>query len=211
MITKAIEGESLGGKKVTPEVLREAGRNLALFNQITIQGIGWVNDNTGSYEIKGIGTDYSIFILKDTDEEIQKLVEIGLFDSNVGDKIRLYISKNKTKLLEYKQGHLIHGDFGLDHIFALNGKFSGFIDLGDIRAASIYHDLAHFYIYARKCFDQLVKGYKEVTQLDSDWQERVEIEAMLIAIGKMWWVNELQISKLTKERADYKTVLELVK
>ncbi len=211
MITEAVQGESLRNKNVTTEVIREAGRNLAMFNQITIPGVGWISDDVGSCEIKGIGTDYSTFILKDFESEIQKLVEIGLFDIGTGEKIRSFVAKNKTKLLEYQQGHLVHGDFSLEHIFALNGKFSGFIDLGDIRAASVYHDLAHFYIYARKYFDDLLTAYKEVTQLDGDWRERMEIEAMLIAIGKMWWVNEMQINKLTKDRADYRTVMELTK
>ena len=35
------------------------------------------------------------------------------------------------------------------------------IDFGDIRCTSVYHDLAHFYTYAPKYFEDVFEGYTE--------------------------------------------------
>ena len=63
---------------------------------------------------------------------------------------------------------------------------------------------------SKKYFSDLVTGYQEITQLGVDHEERIKTEAVVLAIGKLWWVGENRINKLTQKRADYKMIRELV-
>jgi len=211
MITTEIKGHPLAEGEISTTVVREAGRNLAILNSIPIEGIGWMNNDPGIRELRARGLDYEDFILDDMDEKMAKLIAFGLFDNNFALRTVNHIRERAGILLEYrKQGNLAHGDFDFNHIFANKGKLSGIIDFGDIRSTSPFHDLAHFYVYARKHYSDLVSGYKEVTRLGVDFEERVRAEAVVLAVGKLWWVGENKINKLTQNRADYKIIRELV-
>ena len=211
MITTVIEGEELKNQEEIPnETLKEAGRNLALINSIPIEGMGWIDNDFGVKQIRGDGVNYGDFILENIDGKVERLVNFNIFNMELANKVKEYIKQKSRVLLEYKKGYLAHGDFDISHIFALNGKFSGIIDFGDIRSTSIYHDLAHFYTYSRQHFPKLVQGYREVTKLDSDFEERIRIEAMVMAVGKLNWVAKNNIYKFSPEKADYKMIKEIV-
>lgn len=211
MITTEIKGQPIVGEEISAEIIREAGRNLALINSIPIDGIGCINNDQGIHELRARGIDYNDFILDDMDEKMAKLIGFGLFDKNLAKRTVKHIQERAGILLEYRgQGNLAHGDFDLGHIFAHDGKFSGIIDLGDIRSTSPFHDLAHFYTYARRHFLDLVSGYQEVTQLGMDYEDRIKAEAVVLAVGKLWWVGENRINKLSQKRADYEMIRELV-
>lgn len=211
MITTEIKGLPVKGRENSPEIFREAGRNLARLNSVSIEGIGWIKNDPGVREFMARGLDYNDFILDDMDKKMAKLIDLGIFDSSVAKRTIKYVQEKAGILLEYRgQGNLAHGDFDLNHIFADKGKFSGIIDLGDVRSTSLFHDLAHFYTYAREHFSDLVTGYQEITQLGVDHEERIKTEAVVLAIGKLWWVGENRINKLTQKRADYKMIRELV-
>jgi len=210
MITSEIPGQPWS-EEGSAKVIREAGRNLALINSIPIDGIGWMNDDPEIRRLTGRGTSYDDFILDNIDKKVAKLIGFGLFDDSMAKRTIQYIQKRAGILREYQHGGLAHGDFDLSHIFTHNGQFSGIIDFGDIRSTSLYHDLAHFFTYARKHFPDLLVGYLETTKLNNDYEERIRIEAVVMAVGKLCWVGEKRINKLNQNRADYKMIRELVR
>jgi len=211
MITTEIMGKPINEEVVSTETIREAGRNLALINGIQVNGIGWINDDPGIHELKARGFDYNDFILDDMDEKMAKLIGFGLFDKNLAERTVKYVQERAGILLQYReQGNLAHGDFDLNHIFSHDGKFSGIIDLGDIRSTSPFHDLAHFYTYARRHYSDLISGYQETSPLGIDDEENIKTEAVVQTISKLCWVGENRINKLTQKRADYKMIRELV-
>ncbi len=215
MITTDVPGKSAGEADYSPtttnEIVREAGRNIALINSIPMDKMGWIDDSEGTKNLRGIGTNYGDFILEGIEDKVERLTnQYRLFDSELATRVLKYVDNKSRVLMEYKQGYLAHGDFNLSHIFADNGVFSGIIDFGDIRSASPYHDLVHFYIYERPFFPALVEGYTKVRDLETDYMERIKVEAVVMAIGKLDWIGKKRINKLTNIRKDFLMVREIV-
>ncbi len=102
-------------------------------------------------------------------------------------------------LLNYQESFLAHGDFDLTHIYSDGEKFTGIIDFGDIRGGSIYHDIAHFRYYSGDYLDILIQGYQSKIDLDDDFDKRIQIEGLIVAVDEFWrWSGELKMTNSNK-------------
>lgn len=207
MITTEIKGEPARNDKThLKEITYQAGKQIALVNTILVEGFGWLDWKTPNItKLKGLYSSWEEFRLDFSRIEnmLNDLIGSGTIDRHIADKYLRYVNDNK-QLIKCTQAHLAHGDFGLDHVYTFEGKYSGIIDFGDIRATSIYSDLAHFYTYSPESFDDLLKGYLEVTPLEEGYKEKIEFESMLTVIGKLWWVTKNLPGNLNRRHNDFK-------
>jgi aminoglycoside phosphotransferase len=200
LITDEIPGSPLSDRKneIADQILIQAGRDLARINQIRVDGFGPINTEPGSTELNAQHKTYTEFLLDDVDGKIDKLIESQLIDEQGANKLRDFIEQNRSQFEEVHESHLAHGDFDLTHIFEENNEYTGIIDFGEIQGASIYQDLAHFYIYSQKHIDKLVEGYKQITNLPDDYMRRIRAEAVVFVINKLARIVEFQPDRLPK-------------
>lgn len=170
------------------EVLFSAGAALAQINSIPLEGFGWVKrEGVAVDKVEGGQATYKSFVTHGLKKKVDVLVEKGLIDAAGRARIA-ELAQRLLPLLDYEQGYLAHGDLDTGHIYVHEGKFSGFIDFGDIRSTDPYYDLAHFQVQGGELFPFLLKGYSSVTTLTDDFSLRLAVTKFLLTIQKVGWV-----------------------
>lgn len=205
MITSEIKGQStklLKDEDKLKQVVAKAGEQLALANSIPVKGFGWLDRTKKNVkELKGVYDNYEEFAYRRLDSLLRTLVEEEILDKETAKQILKVLKKYKYIFADYNQAYLAHGDFDAGHIYQNDGTYTGIIDWGDIRATSIYHDLAHFETFSGDLFDLLITGYQRVKNLPADYQLRIGLEGLSFALGKLWWTAKNRPEKLKNNPA----------
>jgi len=164
-------------------ILREAGRQLALIHTIPVEGFGWIDRN--SYDkLKGEKNSFSEYF---DDYLADDLTTLNYYDftNHEKEQIRDYINRARSAL-DVPDAALVHGDFDVSQIFYSGGRFTGFIDFGEIRGNNRLFDLAIFaYNDAspdRTAYKYLIDGYRESARLTDDDLYAVELMALFILL-----------------------------
>ena len=89
--------------------------------------------------------------------------------------------------LDNQVARLTHGDFDVTHIFEHDRRYSGIIDWGEIRGASMWYDLGHFRMHDGAQLDArvlpwLLEGYAQVVGLPDDSWSHICFASLLIAV-----------------------------
>ncbi len=189
MVTTEIRGRHIGycsDEKDLRNILIEAGRDLAVINSIRVKGFGWIKrDCSEITQLEAELPTYRAFMLERLEDDLAVLGQYVL-NRKEGVAIREVIDRFDG-LLEGEQAWLAHGDFDATHIYQENGRYSGIIDFGEIRGTDAFYDLGHFRMYDGETlhslvFPYLIEGYKEVASLPSDYEQRVCLSSLLIAV-----------------------------
>ena len=114
-------------------ILHEAGRQLALIHTIPVDGFGWIDRNSFD-TLKGVKRTFLEYFDEFTSDDLVCLYYYDFTDSEL-EQIREYIKQARSSL-NIPNAVLVHGDFDSSHIFHANGKFTGFIDFGEIRGSN---------------------------------------------------------------------------
>jgi fructosamine-3-kinase len=204
-IEKELKGKSIKKDPSLSEdekekIIIEAGKDLAKLNSIPVQGVGSIKDFKDA-KLKAPWKNYEEFILNNVNNMLNELLHSNVLSKEQIDKIEKYIIKNQSLLDTQNNSFLAHGDFCLEHIYHLDGKYSGIIDFGDMRGTSKFHDLAHFYTYNRKYFEPLIKGYNSIYELPHDYLEKIIVEAVVFGVGKLWWISKEMPERLNNHLA----------
>lgn len=201
MIVKNIGGSSLDkqirspGNSINPETMKnllfEAGRQLALINEIPVDGFGEISrERVGQTDLCADEKNYQDW-LESFLTKVEKLNKRKKLDRDSYAMILDYYYANRD-FFDYDKAYLAHGDFDLTHIYSDGKNYTGIIDFGDIRGRSQYHDLAHFRYYSGNYLEMLIDGYQSVTDLGDDYEKRIKIEGLIIAIDEYWrWTGNL--------------------
>jgi aminoglycoside phosphotransferase (APT) family kinase protein len=197
---KPVKKDSTLSKEQKDKIIMEAGKDLAKINSIPVDGVGWIK-GVKEGKLYSNGRDYNDFILKNVRDMLNGLSNINVLSNKQTEEIEKYIANHQASLNTEATSYLAHGDFCVEHIYHLDGNYSGIIDFGDIRGTSRYHDLAHFYTYNRKYFESLIKGYNSVYELPSDYIQKIIIEAVVFGVGKLWWISKNMPNKLNNHPA----------
>ena len=165
------------------KILREAGRQLALIHSIPVDGFGWI-DRSSHDILKGEkGSFLEYFDNYLADDLI--CLNYYAFTDNEREKIRDYMAQARL-ILDVPNAALVHGDFDTSHIYHSSGKFTGFIDFGEIRGNNRLYDLAQFaYVDSspnREAYYHLIDGYRETANLTDDDLYAVELMALFIVL-----------------------------
>lgn len=207
MIVDEIPGICLDNsseKKDFKNILFQAGKQIALINQIKVAGFGWINREVWD-TLSGEKSSFSEYYHEHLYNDISILPEYQFNDKEIMT-ISDYL-KTAFTLLDETDAHLAHGDFDLTHIFHNNGIYTGIIDFGEIRGNSILYDLAQFkfedQIPSEIGFDPLIKGYKEIYDLTSEDIYKINLLALFIGIRRLGGRNyKYFISKVRRQLED---------
>ncbi len=82
---------------------------------------------------------------------------------------------------------MAHGDFDSTHLYQDAGRYTGIIDLGEIRGTDRWYDLGHFHLYEGKQLSlgleaALVRGYGATAPLPSNYEQRIRWSSLLINV-----------------------------
>jgi aminoglycoside phosphotransferase len=189
MITAEIKGTAIGRSDVgaeLPDILRAAGRDVAVLNRVPVQGFGWIRrDVPGDPGLHGEVATEREFLLADFDRSLSVLQDL-VGGSRPIQLIR-DIVRAEAPLLDASLACLAHGDLDLTHIYCQAGHFTGIIDLGEIRGTGPYYDLGHFHFHdgellTIRALPYMVEGYQEITPLPSAADRRIALASLLIGV-----------------------------
>jgi aminoglycoside phosphotransferase (APT) family kinase protein len=202
MLVEEIAGSSLTDSSRSLEesqkrnALVDTGKELALINSICVSGVGWL-EKTHNRTLVARGRNYNDFAINSMDKMLGELVISTSITQSLANKTSSFVFAKQDLFDTRDASFLAHGDFGADHIYQDEGKYTGIIDFGDIRGTSKYHDLATFYTYDREYYSSLVEGYNQVYPLPPDYAQRILVEAVLFGIGKLWYLYKTRPDKVT--------------
>jgi aminoglycoside phosphotransferase len=189
MVTTAIKGKHIGYyhvNEVLKNVLVEAGRDLAVINSVPVKHFGWIRrDSSAVTALEAELPTYRAFVFEQLEEDLAFLSEHVLNTREI-KAIQGIIDRCGT-WLDVEQAWLAHGDFDATHIYQEHGCYTGIIDFGEIRGGDPFYDLGHFQMHdgetlPARVLPYLLEGYREVVQLQQDYEQRIYFSSLLIAI-----------------------------
>ncbi|SFL56946.1 Predicted kinase, aminoglycoside phosphotransferase (APT) family [Paenibacillus sp. 1_12] len=195
MLVKEIVGSQINDCSSINEyedIVIEAGKQLAVINQIKVDGFGWIKRGTEETGTTLEGEKHFVhdYIYEFMDEDLFLLSE-NLF-SKRDISLITDIFHSGSSLMSRHESFLIHGDFDYSHIFFHNGKFTGIIDFGEIQGNSPLYDLGHFKLHDGQSqsqrylgFNSLVKGYNEVRELSKNDQLEIDFWALWVGVRRL--------------------------
>lgn len=171
------------------EVLKAAGRDLAAINSVSVEKFGWIKKGRGARELVAEFGTYYDYAQVELGDRLTKIVKAGFFDEEMVAKIRNMLT-DPQNFTAINTPRLTHGDFAASHIYEDRGRYSGIIDLSDIKATSGFSDLAHLKIYNPGLFEGVLAGFREVTPLPKDFNRILTLELLIVALEKFSWVMD---------------------
>jgi Ser/Thr protein kinase RdoA (MazF antagonist) len=188
MITTEVPGRAIGYQKQPPmlaRILREVGHELAIVNQLPVQGYGWIQR---SAPIVGpLQAEYETlpaWLEGHFREPLRALGGCSFLAPHIVDRLLTLLDRAKH-LFQDKPAVLAHGDFDVTHIYHRKGIYTGIIDFGEIRGTHLIYDLAHFAIENHDLLAYLLEGYKEVTRLEDETLRHIYLTGILIAARRI--------------------------
>lgn len=189
MLTSEIKGKPLGQCSVERDqraILLEAGRDLAIINSLPVRYFGWIRrDSQKITALEATLPTNRDFIYEHLEHDLAALAE-KVLTSNQVSTMRQVVQRFDGWLKDGEQAWLAHGDFDATHIYHDQGRYTGIIDFGEIRGTHSLYDLGHFRMYDSETLPNLmlpylIEGYREVTSLPPDYEQKVSFYSLLIA------------------------------
>ena len=172
MITKEIPGVSVDNEWPSEnerEILNQAGRQIALVNEVPVDGFGWIDRNS-YYTLKGVWSSYGDFFNDGLADSLEMLDRFDFSKKEINRISRLV--ETACRILDTENAVLIHGDFDTSQILHRNGKYTGMIDFGEIRGCNPLVDLATCLLFdGRKrplAYEYILEGYRETVRLSDN-------------------------------------------
>ena len=188
MVTAEIPGEAIGDRADLPgidQIIRQAGRELALINRIEVDGFGWIRRDRGSVtRLQGEFSTHWEWVEHDMNFDITQLERGEYFRPAELHALPEVFDRFRTLFAE-EQAFLAHGDFDATHIYQSQGVYTGIIDFGEIRGANALYDVGHFDIEHHELLPNLLEGYSSVTPLPTDHKQRIRLSGMFIALRRL--------------------------
>ena len=167
-------------------IVIEAGGDLALINNVKVDGFGWVKrDLSDTEHIRAEWDTDRTFMLEHWGTDLAYLSKhiLDTLEVVALERIRVHYDY----LLRGEQAYLAHGDFDTTHIFQENGSYTGIIDFGEMRGTNLWYDLGHFHMrdgehISYSQLTMLVRGYGEIMALPADYERAIRFVSILINV-----------------------------
>lgn len=213
LVTTEIPGQPMTTDVPPPEALpriyRAAGRDLALVNQIAVDGFGWIQNKQTGWPLQAKHRDFASW-LADFDASALQHLEFSHTDVQ---RVEQIVADEVRHAPPPGQGRLAHGDFYVSQVFHRDGHYTGMIDFGSIQGSTRWHDLATFRL---SDFEQelpedaavphLEAGYADVADVPADFRARVLGTAVTIMAERL--VRQyLAEGEHARERASFRIFL----
>ena len=195
LITTEVPGAPLAQEssaRAAASVARAAGRDLAIVNQVAVQGFGWIRRDGPVWPLAAELATYAEFVTSYLPDDWQGKRGLLFSDVELGDLEELIDTEQRRELLH---GQLAHGDFDVTAIFQEDGQYTGLIDFGEIRGTEPLYDLGHFHLHDGETFpalllQHLLEGYREVVDLPPDYPEQIRRSAILLGLRQLCrWIS----------------------
>lgn len=167
-------------------LVRQSGRYLARIHSIQPEGYGWIGPD-------GKGTDLSpaekIDQIDPKDQEaIDQAHKIGV-DPALVIRAKEILIQHKDVLIDAPV-RLVHGDYGGKHFIVDNGEITGIVDFENGQASDPAFDFAwwHYWYETSVPTQILLEGYAEDTKIDDDFELRIRLNKLSLAIGLMGYM-----------------------
>ena len=160
-------------------ILREAGRQIARVHEVSVDGFGWI-DRTSYDKLKAEKCTFQDYFTEFLSDNLQTLERYEFTDE---ERVHFAdLMETTRRMLDVQNAVLVHGDFDVSHIFHSNGRYSGLIDLGEIRGNNRLFDLATFASTDRSpdriAYSYVLEGYREMTRLTDNDLYATELMAL---------------------------------
>jgi aminoglycoside phosphotransferase (APT) family kinase protein len=209
LIMTEVPGRSIaeGSTDEARQAAFAAGRDVAVINSVPVSGFGWLQRD-GSEQLAGELSSYRQFAVSYLPEPWPgRLNEV--FDQDRLAALHAVAVGQQARAL--RDGHLVHGDLDVTHIYSHAGRYSGIIDFGEMRGADLHFDLGHFMLHDGETrpeglFSSFLKGYLEVRPLPDGFREAIRSSAILLGLRQLsrWLSPERDYpigSRLVRRRA----------
>lgn len=184
--------EDFSSKDQYEDILFNAGKQIAVINQVSVDGFGWIKrvNEQGGTVLRGEKNSLHEFIYECLDRDLFLLSE-NIFTDHFTSQITNTINTGASLLLRHPSS-LIHGDFDDSHIFSHHGKFTGIIDFGEIQGNSPFYDLGHYKLHDGQQrflgFNSLSQGYNEIRALSYEDQIEIDLWALWVGVRRLGMV-----------------------
>jgi fructosamine-3-kinase len=168
-----------GSAEEFKQVVRDAGRNLALVHEVRSDGFGWPVDATGNAP----DDSWSEFLTMPA-REPHWYRPLAIDAGYAGDRFDRALAVLEAHADVYDaRPRLVHGDFGAKHVLA-DERLRALIDFEVCLGGDPAYDVAAWDIYFHNTLrtDWLLDGYREISPLDDTFDLRVRLSLMLLAI-----------------------------
>jgi Ser/Thr protein kinase RdoA (MazF antagonist) len=190
LIMTAIKGEPVAScteEHQARRAVRAAGRDLARLNGFAVDGFGFISREAVRWSIVGSFDSYQEFVTSFLPNPWPGAIA-ELFVAPEIDALEVVIAEHVAIPLQV--GTLVHGDFDTTPIFHSEGRYTGLIDFGEVRGTDSVFDLGHFLLHDRELlpwslFEELLDGYREVSDVASDFQKAVRSSAVLLGLRQL--------------------------
>lgn len=165
--------------------MRAAGRELALLNQVAVQGFGWVlRDLRADQRLRAEHTTLQEWVTHDVAPSVEVLLQSQALPPRDAQAMRAALEEAAV-LFATAPAVLAHGDFDTTHIYHQDGQYTGMIDFGEIRGTHPLYDVGHFVIESSDLLPALLEGYRELAPLPADYLRRINLSALLIVARQL--------------------------
>ncbi len=171
-----------------PRIYRAAGRDLALVNQVAVDGFGWIQNRRTGWPLHAEHRDFASWL---ADFDAATLRQLGFSHTDV-ERVEQIVAEEVRHAPAPGNGRLAHGDFYAGHVFHRDGHYTGIIDFGSIQGSNGWHDLATFrlfdpenYFGEEAAVRHLEAGYAEVADVPPDFHARVMGTAVTIMAERL--------------------------
>ena len=175
-------------REALPKIYRAAGRDLALVNQIAVDGFGWIQNRQTGWPLHAGHRDFGSW-LADFDAATLRQLEFSHADV---DRVEQIVADEVRHAPPPGHGRLAHGDFYVSQVFHRDGHYTGMIDFGSIQGSNGWHDLATFRLSDPEqdmpedaAVPHLEAGYAEVADVPPDFRARVLGTAVTIMAERL--------------------------
>jgi aminoglycoside phosphotransferase (APT) family kinase protein len=190
LVTTQVPGVSLAEicvPQLAASVAEQAGADLAVINQIPVDGFGFIRRHDRRWPLQAEYPGYEDFLLSFLPQPWPGPLT-SLFDHADLGVIEDLVERERTR--PPANAVLQHGDFDVTPVFCAGDRYTGLIDFGEIRGAEPTFDLGHFHLHDQETnpsilLPALLRGYQQVQTLPAGHQESIRRSAILLGLRQL--------------------------
>ncbi len=183
-----VETTNLHGERSRKQVLVDAGKQIAMINQVTVDGFGEIRPDVHARLTAKFKT-FREYCYENLSRDISALAGYNFSDHE--RKVVRDFLETGFQFMNNEGPHLVHGDFDLSHIFHREGKYTGIIDFGDIQGSGLLYDLGHFKVHdVIGGTELLLTGYDEVRQITPQDYLIVTLWALFVGVRRLGMIYD---------------------
>ncbi|MEV6348808.1 aminoglycoside phosphotransferase family protein [Actinoplanes sp. NPDC051851] len=190
MVTTEIRGApvtQLSDQALAASVVEQAGADLAVINQIPVDGFGFIRRQNPRWPLPAEYPCYEDFLTAYFPQPWPGPLA-SLFDRTAIRTVEDLVEHERSS--PPTAAKLSHGDFDLTQIFCADGHYTGLIDFGEIRGADPWFDLSHFLLCDQDAgpaalLPALLNGYQSIRPLPPGYESAIHDGAILLGLRQL--------------------------